>query len=63
MSDPISSLSVGDLVAEFDKALPILISAAEVVQKFSLFLPANVKTTVDEAVSILTAIQSIVSKL
>ena len=59
----LSGLSVGDLVAEFEKALPVLISAAEVVDKFGIFLPANVKATVDEAVKILTAVQSIVSKL
>ena len=59
----LSKLSVADLVAEFEKALPVLISAAEVVDKFGVFLPANVKVTLDEAVKILTAVQSIVGKL
>ena len=59
----LSKLSVADLVAEFEKALPVLISAVEVVDKFGVFLPANVKVTLDEAVKILTAVQSIVGKL
>lgn len=57
------TISVGDLISEFEKAIPVLISAAEVAEKFSVFLPAPVKSTLDEAVKILTAVQAIAEKL
>ena len=59
----LSKINVGELLSEVEKALPVLISAAEVLEKFDFFLPANVKATVDEAVKILTVLESIVSKL
>lgn len=59
----LTTLTVADLITELKKALPILLTAAETAEKFDMFLPENVKTTVAEAVQILTAIDSIINKL
>lgn len=59
----LSTTTIADLVSALEKGLPALLGALEVVEKFDLFLPASVQAEIATAVKILTAVQSLVSKV
>ena len=59
----LSTLSVADLIKELEDGVSALTSALEVVEKFDVFLPKNIQTIVSEAVTVLSAVQSVITKI
>ncbi len=58
----LTALNIDDLKAELDKALPILVDAATVAERFAAVLDPSLAPALEAGIRVLTVLESILEK-